>query len=87
MTDEEFIQRLKKRFPDQLLTFEKTGDRLQVKVGDEIISLTWEKELEEKLNQLYGIKAEEEILEIFCLELETILDGSDSTNSNTSDNP
>lgn len=85
MTDEEFTQRLKKRFPNQLLTFERAGDKLQIKVGNETISLTWEKELEEKLNQLYGINAEEEILEIFCLELETILDSSDSTNSNTSD--
>jgi hypothetical protein len=85
MTDEEFIQRLKKRFPHQSLSFERTGDKLQVKVRDEVISLTWEKELEEKLNQLYGINAEEEILEIFCLELETILESGNSTNSNTSD--
>jgi hypothetical protein len=81
MTDEEFIARLKKRFPNQPLTFERTNEKLIVKVRDEIISLSWEKDLDEKLNRLYGINAEEEILEVFCLELEAILEGSTSTNN------
>ena len=81
MTDEEFVARLKKRFPNQPLTFERSNDKLIVKVRDEVISLSWEKDLDEKLNRLYGINAEEEILEVFCLELEAILESTSDTQS------
>jgi hypothetical protein len=79
MTEENFLERLKEKFPNHTFSLEKNEDKLHIKIDDEIISLSWEKGLSEELERLYGINIDEDVFELTYAEVEAILESSNTS--------